>query len=160
MSLLQSYPIRIESMQSITQIKFFRVRLAFVCLAAYWLVIFGGTHLPSASLIHVPANDKVKHFVAFFGLTLMMCYVSSWRQTGQRFIVIAVIVEMYAAIDEWTQRFIPGRTPDRLDFVADTLGMWTAIVLYLLIRQKFRKPLNAWLRNMKTDKTKFNHEQG
>ena len=38
---------------------------------------------------------------------------------------------VYAAIDEITQSFIPGRYPDVLDFAADAAGLWTAILVYV-----------------------------
>ena len=37
----------------------------------------------------------------------------------------------YAAVDEITQNFIPGRYPDVLDFAADTAGLWSAIAIYV-----------------------------
>ena len=52
---------------------------------------------------------------------------------------------LYAGIDEYTQRFVPGRYPDFYDFVADSLGLWSAIAAYILAKlmldweKRFRK---------------------
>ena len=40
----------------------------------------------------------------------------------------------YAAVDEFTQQFVPGRFADVNDFIADALGLWLAISLYVLAK--------------------------
>lgn len=129
-------------MQPLTKIRIFRLRLAVAVLALYWLVIFAGTHLPAADLVDVSVNDKIKHFAAFFGLTLLWCYVTNGPIIG-RILVIGPLVMLYAALDEWTQGFVPGRQPDVWDFLADLAGMATAMTLYTVARRCFRGP-DGW----------------
>jgi hypothetical protein len=51
-------------------------------------------------------------------------------------IVVAIaITVVYAAIDEWSQGFVPSRTSDIRDFLADMLGMTTGLVAYLALRR-------------------------
>lgn len=127
-----AYPIESPEMRPVTKIKILGLRLAVVVLAAYWLLIFVGTHHPSTldpspSLI----NDKVKHFGAFFMLGTLLCYVTTSSRWFRRFVTIGIAGMAYAAVDEWSQRFVPGRYPDVMDFVADTAGLWTAIGIYV-----------------------------
>lgn len=121
-------------MRPVTNLKIFGFRLAVVVLAAFWLALFMGTHLPAAVDFSPEVNDKVKHFGAFFVLGFLMCYVTNSPLKLKRFLAIAAIGMTYAAIDETTQHFIPGRYPDRMDFVADSIGLWAAIIFYVIAR--------------------------
>ena len=137
-SLLQfgipAYPMERSQMRPVTKITIFGFRLAIVVLAVYWFCIFVGTHLPNTGEIvdlRFGANDKVKHFCAFFLLGGLLCYVTNSPRWWKRFAIIGLVGMAYAAIDEITQNFIPGRYPDILDFVADAAGLWTAIAVYV-----------------------------
>jgi VanZ family protein len=126
-------------MRPITGITIVGIRLGVIVLAAYWLLLFTGTHWPSG-LEGVPdVNDKVKHFAGFFVLTGLLCYVTqspnpNFWATTRRFSLIMLAVLIYAGIDEFTQRFSPGRTPDVWDFVADAAGAVAAVSLYAVAR--------------------------
>lgn len=117
-------------MQPLTNIRIFRVRLAVLLLAAYWLLIFAGTHLPTLPAIGEDVSDKTKHFLAFFGLGLLLCYVSTRPPSFRRFATVAVIAIVYGIVDELTQKLVPGRHCDPYDMLADAAGALTAIVLY------------------------------
>ena len=130
--LIPAYPIDASEMRPVTKISVFGVRLAIVVLAAYWLVIFIGTHLPATVEIAGHTNDKVKHFSAFFVLGGLLCYVTNSPHWFLRFTTIGLAGMAYAAIDEWTQNFVPGRVPDVMDFAADSAGLWCAIAIYLV----------------------------
>lgn len=129
-----AYSMERADMRPVTKITIFGFRLAIVVLAAYWLCIFVGTHLPNMGEIvdlRFEVNDKVKHFSAFFLLGGLLCYVTNSPRWLKRFAIIGVVGMTYAAIDEITQNFIPGRYPDVFDFVADAAGLWTAIATYV-----------------------------
>ena len=117
-------------MRPVTKISFFGVRLAVIVLAAYWIAIFTGTHLPDVLDFSPRVNDKAKHFTAFFGLAFLMCYVTNSANFLKRFGTIASVCMLYAAVDEITQGFVRGRQPDVYDFVADSIGVWIAIGCY------------------------------
>lgn len=127
-------PLGIENgtMRPVTKITIFGFRLAVVVLIAYWLAIFVGTHLPTMLDFSPNVNDKVKHFGAFFVLGGILCYVTNSSRWFLRFGTIGLVGMTYAAIDEVTQHFVPGRYPDTMDFLADSIGIWTAIGLYVL----------------------------
>lgn len=57
----------------------------------------------------------------------------------QIFGVSVLLTSLYGGFDEWHQSFVPGRTPDLLDWLADTTGALLAGGLYLYawkLRQK------------------------
>jgi VanZ family protein len=120
-------------MQSVTKITVFGFRFGLVLLALYWLAIFVVTHLPGAlALVSKPkVNDKFIHFAIFFILGTLMCYVTNSPRWVPRFVGIGLAGMAYAAVDEWTQQIVPGRVPDWADFIADSLGLWSAISIYV-----------------------------
>jgi VanZ family protein len=129
-----AYPMERAEMRPVTRITIFGFRLAIVVLVAYWFCLFLGTHLPDMGQmvdLRLGVNDKVKHFSAFFLLGGLLCYVTNSPRWQKRFAIIGLVGMAYAAIDEITQNFIPGRYPDVLDFAADAAGLWTAIAIYV-----------------------------
>ena len=129
-------------MRSITKITVFGVRLALVVLAAYWLVIFVGTHMPRLPHAVPRFNDKLLHFTAYFVLTTLMCYTTNSTRWFRRFAVIGVTAMIYGAIDEATQAFVPRRSPELNDFLADAAGIWTAILLYVTAKLIYQQALS------------------
>ena len=101
-----------------------------VALLAYWILLFVGTHLPSAEAVVGPliAYDKPIHFVGSFVLaTLMLRAFRGASNLGWRsYLAIAVIALAYAAADELTQPLV-NRSCDLYDWVADAAGVATAI---------------------------------
>ena len=132
-------------MRPVTKITLFGVRLGVVALAAYWLSIFTGTHLPGGTQLSTPGNDKIQHFTAYFLLGTMLCYVTTSPRYLPRFLIIGIAGMAYAAIDELTQSLIPDRHPDLNDFVADSIGLWSAIAIYAtarLVGKRMHPPSN------------------
>ncbi|MEZ6134413.1 MAG: VanZ family protein [Pirellulaceae bacterium] len=111
-------------------------RLATVILAMYWFVIFLGTHLPSDSLPKLGWSDKVYHGMAFAGLAFLLAWSLPKRHSNgwRHAIVVACIACVYASFDEFTQRFIPGRTSDIMDVAADVFGILGGLLAYTLLR--------------------------
>ena len=75
--------------------------------------------------------DKLAHFTAFSLLTLTL-----WQATGGRmalFIVVAVI--LFGALDEWRQAYLPNRTSDAKDFLADLCAALTTGALLFMQRK-------------------------
>ena len=120
-------------MRSRNHLTILGVRMDVAALTVYWMFIFVGTHLP-ATIDASPAwNDKVKHFSAFFLLGLLMSCVFTSGGRRSRLWLVLVIGMAYAAVDEITQRFVPGRMPDVFDFAADSAGLIAATLLYASI---------------------------
>ncbi len=136
-------------MRPLTRFSLFGVRLATCVLVVYWLAMFTGTHIPKVPDIGVRVPDKVLHASAFFGLTMLLCWVIQTRHSvWKKFAIAFVLAALYAVFDEFTQGFVRGRSPDVRDFAADMLGCIAAIVLYATAR----KLIPAWTVNEpKTD---------
>lgn len=126
-------PVEFEALRPITNLTIFGFRLAVVLLLFYWVTIFVGTHIPlsSAARFSPAVGDKVKHFSAFAGLTLLLCYCTTSHRTWWRFGLIAAAVLSYGAVDELTQQFVPRRVPSWLDFFADAAGMMSIGLPYI-----------------------------
>jgi len=78
-------------------------------------------------------NDKIEHFLAFGGLGFLL-FLSlrvqdkfSWFKKLPWLFTI-LIVAAYAAFDELHQLFIPGRSCDIKDWIADMIGVTIGVV--------------------------------
>lgn len=112
-----------------------RVRRRFWTLALplYWLVLFAGTHYPRLRLAGLPVNsDKWLHFSAFALLALCFWQFARVRrgplQPSFALVALAVLLP-YAAIDEFSQALIPGRSADWRDWLADSTGIAVTLLL-------------------------------
>ncbi len=99
-----------------------------------------GKELPEAD---IPFADKAAHFAEYLVLGLLMFRAVS---LGPKNIVLAkqlilsiIIISAYAAFDEWHQSFIPGRSADVLDFIADAAGAFCGMIIYIIWRRKCRQ---------------------
>lgn len=112
------------------------VRIASLCLAVYWLAIFVATHLPKQAMPSLNWSDKVYHALAFSGLAFLLAWAipKHGRNWSRHLTLVAIIAISYAGLDEFTQRFIPGRTCDIWDVAADALGTGIGLACYLALR--------------------------
>jgi VanZ family protein len=131
-------------MQSFSKVTIAGIRLGVVALAVYWVAMAIGTHLPTTLDLSPKVNDKIKHFTAFLGLAILMAYITNGRNLVRRFTTIALIAIVYAAVDELTQSFIPGRQPDYADFVADCGGIAAGLAIYLSLRCLLREKMETY----------------
>ena len=105
----------------------YSVRFIFLALAISWAgVIFYLSSQPSIDMpSFFPGQDKLFHMVEFgvLGFFLMggMKTTSSGYRTGQIWFVV-VLVMLYGLLDEFHQYFVPGRTMDIYDALADAAG--------------------------------------
>jgi VanZ family protein len=81
-------------------------------------------------------SDKLAHAITYgiLGAACLFGLVAAdWRRIVRRTSVLAVIVAvLYGVSDEFHQAFVPGRTPDVLDVLADAVGAAVAVgVLWL-----------------------------
>jgi VanZ family protein len=68
--------------------------------------------------------DKALHAIEYGALGLLMCrgLVGEGVKRVRAALIAIVLASVYAASDEWHQAFVPLRSPDALDWVADTIG--------------------------------------
>ena len=118
-------------------------RLLLVLAIGWALVIFMLSSQPGADIPPLfPGQDKLLHAVIFgiFGflvLGAMPATVPGYRplQAGTALGVVAI----YGMLDELHQRFVPGRSADVFDVVADIAGGMLGIgLLYLLLNSRLR----------------------
>lgn len=107
----------------------------------YWMGMFALTHVPAP--MHVPSvpagSDKAVHFALFGGLAwlgIRYRLAVDLKPRLAAWIAWAGVYVIYAALDEWLQRFVH-RTPSLYDWLADVAGVATAtLLLYLKHRSK------------------------
>jgi VanZ family protein len=66
--------------------------------------------------VGVPHIDKLVHFVLYAVLGVLLARA-------------IVAIALFAAADEWHQRWVPGRSTDLLDWCADVAGGTLALLL-------------------------------
>lgn len=71
--------------------------------------------------------DKVVHFSVYGLLGTLVCRAGRGRAGAWWALAV---VSAYGATDEWHQSFVPGRSSELGDWIADTAGAALAIVLY------------------------------
>lgn len=113
--------------------------------------MFVGTHIPlraenlpmdlGRSLWGILPMDKVLHFSGYLGLTFLMAAVCFGSRPPQLTTLLAIFLTAatYAALDEWSQDWIPTRGSDILDWVADCAGAVTGLLLFVLISPLWRR---------------------
>ena len=95
-------------------------------LIIYWIILFVLTSLPTGLAIETrDVSDKLLHFGAY-GLLSVLLYLNMYFQN--KFIKLKnnpatftlVIASIYGLLDEIHQMFVPGRSAEFLDWVADS----------------------------------------
>lgn len=120
-----------------------------VLAAAYWVVLFVLTHLPSVTLPDITLIDKICHATAYATLAFAIGSVLTiWRGYQPRLpIWIWTIAVSYGALDEYTQQFVQNRTCDILDLTADAIGATFGLALLhtcvIFARRHFQRPALA-----------------
>jgi VanZ family protein len=90
-----------------------------------------------------PGQDKVFHAIVFGVLGFLVLGAMHTGANGYsptQVWTAVVLTAIYGMLDEFHQRFVPGRTADTWDVVADTSGAMLGIyVLYALTRLRLRR---------------------
>lgn len=84
---------------------------------------------------------KILHFIEYAILASLMFVTLRLRRIKLKNISIMTLlfVSIVAAMDEYYQSHIPGRTPHIRDVIIDTSGAFTAIITILINIKLFRK---------------------
>ena len=105
---------------------------------AWAVVILAFTSIPNPELAGARHADKLAHF-AGYGLLGLLCMRATTGATLRAAAFVLVAVSAFGAVDEWHQQFIPGRSQDRADWFADTLGASLGVMLSAVARPR-REP--------------------
>ena len=83
--------------------------------------------------IDIPNIDKLFHFVEYFilGALLVRAFANSSDKANFKLILLLsiLIASIYGALDEFHQRFIPGRSPEIFDIFSDIIGSFSGALL-------------------------------
>jgi hypothetical protein len=115
-------------------------------LLAYWTLAFVGTHLPGTTvqslkqgwMLSLPHADKIAHTVLYAGLAFLLMGALRWVARLRPASSIAVafsLASIYGIIDEYLQSFIPRRSMDVADWLADNMGAGIGVVTFMLLAQ-------------------------
>jgi VanZ family protein len=100
--------------------------------------------VPPTPLMEFELGDKVAHAVVFGVLAILIRYAfgRSTRMPGWQSFAAVLVATAYGAIDELHQSFVPGRTADVWDFVADAGGatflVALAAAIHVILRRRKR----------------------
>ena len=105
----------------------------------YWCGLFVATHAPIDIPLSINRLDKLQHAAAFLGLGALLYAVAAnyWRPGWMTAVGMFLVAGTYGALDEWTQQFVPGRTADPIDWVADLIGAALGICLAAAIARRW-----------------------
>ena len=96
-------------------------------------------------LDRVPFRDKGVHFLEYGALALMMTYAVrvSWPDARYGLIAAWWLTVSLGLTDEFHQAYVPGRSADVYDLVADACGAFAAIALYGVVSALWRRREHA-----------------
>jgi VanZ family protein len=89
----------------------------------------------------IPGGDKYGHFLLMGSLAFLVNLSLSCRVVsiaGRRFLLGSLLVLVLITIEEFSQRFVPYRTFDLTDLLADYLGVFVFSWLAVVIQRKKR----------------------
>ena len=100
-------------------------------------LIFFLSHQPRVmdGLPEITGLDKLLHCIAYFTLAMSWILAFSKNNVFNLNLKTAVLGMLYALSDEYHQTFIPTRSYEVLDLVADACGIFLAIILSRYIRR-------------------------
>lgn len=83
-----------------------------------------GSDIPHVSFMSFRDSDKLVHgtMYAIFAFLAVRSLLRAGRPLLQAVLVVMVGIAIFAALDEWHQQFIPGRSMDVFDWLADISG--------------------------------------
>ncbi len=108
------------------------IKIVIFLLAVYWITLFTATTLPGKDMPNIGVSDKISHFTGYFGLAVLLnifLLIQNKKQKLKKnaWLFTLIIGSVYGAIDELHQKFIPGRSCDILDWLADVIGILLGI---------------------------------
>ncbi|HEY0971749.1 MAG TPA: VanZ family protein [Gemmatimonadales bacterium] len=111
--------------------------LPFVCWAVLVLTL---TSIPNPHVPVVPGGDKAAHAIMYgvLGGLAAFALVGVRRPLMAHVLALAGVAAL-AALDEWHQLFIPGRSADVADWMADVVGA-TLVLLFSAVALRRREP--------------------
>lgn len=116
-----------------------KLSLSLILTLAIAIEIFWFSSIPgSPSRGGLPIFAIMYHFLVFFLLAFFLTTtIKGQKKIGLSILVIILTLALiYAASDEYHQKFVPGRSANIEDFLTDSLGIFSSTLLYLYIESK------------------------
>jgi VanZ family protein len=120
-------------------------RVSLLLALAWMTLLFYLSHQPSLETpMLFPGQDKVFH-AGVYGVLGILLLASMRRQAGgyrlKQVYISVLIASLYGISDEIHQYFVPGRSTEVWDWLADTVGalVATSLLLWLSRRGKFAR---------------------
>ena len=103
------------------------------------ILLLTSVPVPSTPVDDLPGIDKLVHAV-LYGVLAFLALRASWERTrGWRLVAATLLgVLCFAALDEWHQAFVPGRSADPLDLLADAVGALAGAAAALVLSRSER----------------------
>ena len=119
-----------------------KIWFVYVPLVLYWVILFTATTIPGNQLPDIHLSDKIEHFSAFFILAILLNLTMIYQRKSfllfkNAALVTIIICLSYGAIDELHQMFIPGRSADIRDWLADSIGVILGVLVLNLAKNLF-----------------------
>lgn len=107
-------------------------------VAAWMLAIFAFSSLPGSDIPgSVVDYSPVAHFTEYAVLAgLLVFAVAPARIAARTAVLLLVVCSLYGISDEFHQSFVPGRTPDPVDWATDTAGAGAALAGVVVFRKR------------------------
>lgn len=114
----------------------------YLYLCVLWmLLIWLVSSIPSKDLptVNIWSGDKLAHILVYFiwGL-LVSTYMRTRTAATKTYLGVFVLMWISAALDEYHQRFIPGRSVSIYDFYANSFGLLSALLTGLYQKKKIQ----------------------
>ncbi len=133
--------------QNVKGFSLYILPLILYCVAIF---VLSSNPLPEMPDFGFDFQDKVQHAVAFMLMTLLAYRGTTWllrhgkmRQGGMMMIAVC-FAALYGGTDEIHQMFVPGRTADIIDWIADLTGALLAIPVITVVSRTRLYPLFAY----------------
>lgn len=131
-----SFPLRITLLASATAV------LSFLLLTSDPLGLLGIGPDDGGPGVNSLIPDTVQHYVSY-AIFAVVLVVSLGRSDRRGLVVAGMVAFAHGAMAEWIQRYIPGRTCDARDLVANAFGILSGLAIILVARRISRTA--AWL---------------
>lgn len=117
-------------------------------LFIYWLILFAATTLPGNKVPDLGVSDKIEHSTAYMVLSVLLCLTYTFQNKikifwKRPFLMTILTVTFYGILDELHQLFIPGRSCDIKDLMADVAGASVGLLFVYLLKITSEKATNT-----------------
>ena len=113
----------------------------FIPAGLYYLLVFALSAQSYSLPLSAPGLDKVAHFFEFalLGLLLAFGYFNAFSFSSVFKSILVFLTGLpLGLLDEFHQRFVPGRSSALSDVLADAAGIIAGILAYLYLAKKIR----------------------